>query len=427
MDPDGTNVRPLVQGSFATNPSWSPDGSRIAFDDGSTVYTVAADGSGLTRLAAGSNPAWSPDDSTIAFESPTEDDGVFDLFSIQPATGHIARLTNTPGLDQAPAFSPGGTIVFVSARTGRLELWTMDGDGSGQRSLGATGFDPAWSPDGSQIVFAREGQLWSILADGTQPRQLTTNALGAAAPAWQPLPPPTGACTLWGTPANDLLVGTPGRDVLCGYAGDDTLVGLAGPDDADGGPGNDRLAGGLGADGLFAGDGDDSIDARDGGLDTFDGGAGFDRALVDGAADFGVAERRVRDGNLTVWRPTTASHDEPGSPSMLAVDGRYDDAWSSGGYPPQWLEVDLQRPVTIARLRLIAPDLPSGAALVVLARNDDGSYRLLHRFSGPTVFTQAVSFRPRHPWRKVRWLRLYVPAGSFSGWVSCPELEAYAF
>ena len=77
MDADGSNPRQLTRRG-AGAPSWSPDGTQIAFDsyhDGSgNIYVMDADGNNLRRLASYKKasarfPSWSPDGTQIAFES----------------------------------------------------------------------------------------------------------------------------------------------------------------------------------------------------------------------------------------------------------------------------------------------------------------------------------------------------------------------
>ena len=64
--------------------------------------------------------------------------------------------------------------------------------------------------------------------------------------------------------------------------------------------------------------------------------------------------------------------------------------------------------------------------MLVLGRADTASgFRLLHVFHGPTVYQQQLDFTPRHPWQRIRYLRVDVPAESPFGWVSMCEIAAY--
>ena len=84
-----------------------------------------------------------------------------------------------------------------------------------------------------------------------------------------------------GTSGADTLTGTSANDVLTGQGGADTLYGRGGNDVLQGGTGNDRLYGGLGRDSLLGGPGNDRLYARDNRRDTVNGGPGFDEAWVD--------------------------------------------------------------------------------------------------------------------------------------------------
>jgi hypothetical protein len=139
--------------------------------------------------------------------------------------------------------------------------------------------------------------------------------------AEQPGPPPTApgpflppatiggrACTITGTPGNDVLTGTPGRDVICGLAGDDVITGLAGNDLLVGGPGNDRIAGGAGNDIVNGQDGNDVVDGTTGN-DVLYGGAGNDRLTHTSGKD------KLYAGS--------------GNDTLFARDGAYD--WVNGG------------------------------------------------------------------------------------------------
>lgn len=428
-DPDGTAVRALVQFVGAANPAWAPDGQTVAFDDGSRVYTVGVDGTGVSAVVQGTHPTWSPDGRSVAYADLAGDISVIDL-----GTGVPTRITDYPGFDGSPAWSPSGdSIAYVTDRDGTDALYTMRPDGTRQTRITVGPYadhEPAWSPDGTQLAFVRgDAQVWIVSSDGSAARRLVYGNRWSASPAWQPLPNPPVGCSLAGTSANDLLVGGEGRDVICGGDGDDTLLGLGGIDVLLGGTGDDWIAGGLDGDVMLAGAGADRIDARDGGGDNVDGGDGRDAAVLDrrGSDRASRIERRTLSDNVSAWRVTTASNAEATNPSVMAVDGRVDDYWSSGGYPPQWIQIDLQRPTTITRVRLIAHDLPAGASVFLLgSASPAGPFRLLHRFDGPAAFRQALGHTPRNPWRRIRFVQLRVPAGSPVGWVAWPEIEVYS-
>ena len=78
IDADGTDLTRLTHSpAFEFDPSWSPDGTQIAYrsdrGDESEIWVMNADGTGQRRLTAGLSPAWSPDGSSIAYASPGHD------------------------------------------------------------------------------------------------------------------------------------------------------------------------------------------------------------------------------------------------------------------------------------------------------------------------------------------------------------------
>jgi Tol biopolymer transport system component len=83
--------------------------------------------------------------------------GNADIYSISVEGGEERRLTDAPGLDDGPDYSPDGQyIYFNSERTGWMQIWRMHPDGSGQEQV--TRDDYAnWfahpSPDGKWLVF----------------------------------------------------------------------------------------------------------------------------------------------------------------------------------------------------------------------------------------------------------------------------------
>ena len=107
---------------------------------------------------------------------------VFALFCLSQVSAQNAifrRLTNV--IDSYPMFSPDGKkIAFESNRTGNFEIYTMNADGTNIKQLTSdTAFDgtPAWSPDGKHIVFASERdndpEIYMMNADGSDQKRIT--------------------------------------------------------------------------------------------------------------------------------------------------------------------------------------------------------------------------------------------------------------
>ncbi len=174
VNADGTGLRRVTTDPEAQfDPTWSPDGRRIAYryqkgtDFMTTdIYLANADGSGATILtrSAGSvdwGPAWSPDGSRIAWNSDRDDPGggVLHGFLMNPDGSSATRIPVDVWVEY-PAWSPDGTrIAFMGQTpegTENYEIYVMSADGTGLRRLtdspASDGF-PSWSPDGGKIAF----------------------------------------------------------------------------------------------------------------------------------------------------------------------------------------------------------------------------------------------------------------------------------
>ncbi|WP_230468341.1 VWA domain-containing protein [Amycolatopsis mediterranei] len=248
---DGRGLRQVTSGPATDDsPSWSPDGTRLAFsstrdDPAGDIYTVGVDGGTPARLttdpAADTQPAWGP--ARIAFTT-TRFHPAGDVVLMAEAGGAVTRAVPDPGDSSEPAWSPDGRLAFTTRAkdpsgdvrqivgetvtdisalkdigeteptfrsdgrpvftelraSGTTDIWSADAAGGDRRDLtnrpGADEFDPAFSADGSQLAYTQGGRGDSVAteiivanADGSGPRPLTGPTDGTKRerhPAWSP-------------------------------------------------------------------------------------------------------------------------------------------------------------------------------------------------------------------------------------------------
>jgi TolB protein len=184
------------------SPAWSPDGSEIAFmsslNGDPEIYVSDTTGAHLHRItfAAGvsTSPAWNPKTGKqMAFVS---DRGGSPVLYLANSDGSNVEKLNLPDMGYVidPAWSPNGQLLAFSWRrpSGNYDIYAMD---IVSRQLVELTRDagrnerPSWAPDGRHLVFesTRTGtrQIWSMLADGSQPHQLTFEGQNES-PNWSP-------------------------------------------------------------------------------------------------------------------------------------------------------------------------------------------------------------------------------------------------
>jgi Tol biopolymer transport system component len=180
---DGTVIRQLTfNNRDDTAPFWSPNGRRIGFWRGyhfPTLWTVRVDGTHPVKLRQARQPRyarWSPNGRWISYYRHVDSRDRPETFRVRAdgsANDDLVRITQ----GAHGAWSPdGGRMAVVRYVPGPAdnewftEIWSVRIDGSGQRMLGrmrGTGTHSlSWSPEGDRIAFIRNGDVFTIAADG---------------------------------------------------------------------------------------------------------------------------------------------------------------------------------------------------------------------------------------------------------------------
>jgi len=186
-------------------PTWSPDGSDVIFYRSFGPATAITPG--LWRVSAsgdypptpmnlnGIHPVGSPAANRLAYQSIQRDRNIWRIPLAAPgkASGEPQPLLNSTREETFPNYSPDGSkIAFRSNRSGTIEIWVANSDGSNAAPLtnmagGATG-TPRWSPDGKQVLFnsmaAGNREAYVIDAEGGPVRRVTNHPADESMPSW---------------------------------------------------------------------------------------------------------------------------------------------------------------------------------------------------------------------------------------------------
>jgi TolB protein len=192
MNPDGTNRRAASGGP---DPSWAPDGRRVAIEDLGGITLVNVDGSGSERIIEPGqlgedsdfwDPAWSPDGRKIALAL-EYNNGPGAIYVVSLASRRAVALTHK-GSDFEPAWSPDGKRIAFDHGKG---IAVMNANGSHVHMLIGKASRPAWSPDGKKIAFVRylgkNSEIYVMNLNGSGLRRLTHNPGADLFPEWQAL------------------------------------------------------------------------------------------------------------------------------------------------------------------------------------------------------------------------------------------------
>jgi hypothetical protein len=193
IDPETTHsVSHSIGGHRIETPAWSPDGQLIAYTElvNEALYVFPPGGGmpihvsipGATRVR---EPSWSPDAKKIAVACLVSF-GNYDICVINRDGSGLTRLVQRASVDTKPAWSPdGNTIAFAVAPSneaiGEIALVPASG---GDVTTVTQGTDPSWSKDGARLMFSRSDGLYAINLNGTGLTRLTTG--NHRAPASRP-------------------------------------------------------------------------------------------------------------------------------------------------------------------------------------------------------------------------------------------------
>jgi Tol biopolymer transport system component/DNA-binding winged helix-turn-helix (wHTH) protein len=181
-------------------PAWSADGQNIIFSSTKagepSLWKIPANGGIAIRIEETGEAAWHPTlsrrDGKLVVQKILRSSSIYRM-DLQEGGAQQARtiVTSTNGRNEGPQLSPDGKrLVFMSDRSGNLEIWASNRDGSAAvqlTNLNGCG-TPRWSPDGLWVAFDTVGNgargVYVISAKGGTPRALVQDQSENSVPSW---------------------------------------------------------------------------------------------------------------------------------------------------------------------------------------------------------------------------------------------------
>jgi Tol biopolymer transport system component len=193
MDINGNGLQRLTNGTGSLYaPELSPNGERIIFTNhGNGLWLMNPDGSDPRAITFKDDidPTWSPDGSMIAFASNRS--GTRQLYVANANGRNVEQVTDLNNMGGRSSWSPDGRkLAFYRGPAGDREIYIINIDGSGLQRLtnGGDNLGPSWSPDGNWIAFTsfRDGnnEIYIVRPDGSRETRLTNSPTSDWQPRW---------------------------------------------------------------------------------------------------------------------------------------------------------------------------------------------------------------------------------------------------